>query len=177
MPIDLTDFSREELIKLVRMYAKGWLAMDGCWFLGLEEEKGIDTAIRYDTKAWERFSPIEAKRIMKEFKIPKEGSLASLEKALNLRLYAQVNDQEIERPDDQTLIFRMSGCRVQDARTRDGRADFPCKSVGLVEYSRFASTIDPRIDTECIACPPDPHPKEWWCAWKFHLRNPSKMES
>ncbi|MEA3495043.1 MAG: DUF6125 family protein, partial [Bacteroidota bacterium] len=29
--------------------------------------------------------------------------------------------------------------------------------------------IDPRIKTECIACPPDKHPKEWFCAWKFIL--------
>ncbi|MHA2273824.1 MAG: DUF6125 family protein [Candidatus Hodarchaeales archaeon] len=169
MPIDLASFSREDLIKLVKMYAKGWLAMDGCWFLGIEEEKGLETAMHYDTKAWERFAPIEAKRIMKEFNIPQNGGLDSLEKTLNLRLYAQLNDQMMERPDSHTLIFKMNGCRVQDARTRDGRPDFPCKEIGLVEYSRFASTVDSRITTECIACPPDAHPKEWWCAWKFTL--------
>ncbi len=169
MPIDLSDFTREDLIKLIRMYAKGWLAMDGCWFLGIEEEKDIEIAIHYDTKAWERFSPIEAKRIMREFNIPKDGGLDSLAKALNLRVYAQLNDQSIERPDPSTLIFKMNGCRVQDARTRDGRPDFPCKDVGVVEYSRFASTIDPRIKTECIACPPDSHPPNWWCAWKFTI--------
>ncbi|MHA2369846.1 MAG: DUF6125 family protein [Candidatus Hodarchaeales archaeon] len=153
MPIDLASFSREDLIKLVKMYAKGWLAMDGCWFLGIEEEKGLETAMHYDTKAWERFAPIEAKRIMKEFNIPQNGGLDSLEKTLNLRLYAQLNDQTIERPDSLSLIFKMNGC----------------KEIGLVEYSRFASTVDSRITTECIACPPDAHPKEWWCAWKFTL--------
>ncbi|MGD8555326.1 MAG: DUF6125 family protein, partial [Anaerolineales bacterium] len=55
------------------------------------------------------------------------------------------------------------------ARHRKGLPDFPCKQVGLVEYAGFASTIDPRIQTRCIACPPDPHPDSFWCAWEFTL--------
>jgi hypothetical protein len=63
----------------------------------------------------------------------------------------------------------MNDCRVQAARRRKGLPDFPCKPVGLVEYGNFASSIDPRFLTECIACPPDPHPDQYWCAWKFTL--------
>jgi hypothetical protein len=63
----------------------------------------------------------------------------------------------------------MDRCRVQYARTQKGLPDFPCKSVGIVEYSEFAKTIDPRIKTTCIACPPDSHPKEFYCSWKFEI--------
>jgi hypothetical protein len=71
--------------------------------------------------------------------------------------------------DDHTLRFEMNDCRVQSARKRKGLPDFPCKPVGLVEYAGFASTIDPRIQTRCLACPPDPHPETYWCAWEFTL--------
>lgn len=27
------NLSREELLKLIEVYAKNWLAHDGCWFL------------------------------------------------------------------------------------------------------------------------------------------------
>jgi hypothetical protein len=64
----------------------------------------------------------------------------------------------------------MLDCRVQSARKRKGLADHPCKSVGIVEYTEFAKTIDPRITTRCIACPPDVHPEEFWCAWEFSLQ-------
>jgi len=39
--------------------------------------------------------------------------------------------------------------------------------VGIVEYAEFAKAVDPRIRTRCIACPPDDHPDDLWCAWEF----------
>ncbi|MDY6851062.1 MAG: DUF6125 family protein, partial [Thermodesulfobacteriota bacterium] len=33
----------------------------------------------------------------------------------------------------------------------------------------FAQTMDPRIKTECVSCPPDPHPGDYVCAWRFSL--------
>ena len=64
---------------------------------------------------------------------------------------------------------QMNECRVQSARKRRGLPDYPCKSAGVVEYTHFATGMDPRITTECIGCPPDPHPEEWYCAWRFRL--------
>ena len=58
---------------------------------------------------------------------------------------------------------------VSVGRQRKGLADYPCKSAGMVEYPFFARAIDPRIRTECVGCPPDPHPQGWFCAWKFTL--------
>ena len=91
------------------MYAKNWLAHDGCWFLAAEEKFDLETAIEIDTKSWQRFTRIEAKRIMREFNIPPNAGLDGLEQALQLRLYAQINVQEIERELDK-IIFKMKTC-------------------------------------------------------------------
>jgi len=69
------------------------------------------------------------------------------------------------------VILYMNQCRVQEARKRKGLADYPCKSAGLVEYTYFARGIDARIHTECLGCPPDQHPDEWYCAWRFTLKD------
>ncbi|RLB99966.1 MAG: cytosolic protein, partial [Deltaproteobacteria bacterium] len=90
---------------------------------------------------------------------------------LEFRMYALINKQSAEDIDENCLIFRMNDCRVQAARKRKGLPDYPCKTAGLVEYSRFAETIDSRIRTECLGCPPDEHPDEWFCAWKFTVNN------
>jgi hypothetical protein len=164
----LDELSREELLKLVRLYAKNWLAHDGSWFLSAEETLGMETAIALDTKSWERFSPIEARRIMETFDIPADGGLNALARALRYRLYAAVNQQEPERVDEYTLRFRMLECRVQQARERKGLTPFPCKSVGLVEYTQFACTVDSRIQTSCLHAPPD-STSNGYCEWEFRI--------
>jgi hypothetical protein len=165
----LRGLSQEELIDLLEDAARNWLAHDGLWFLAAEEKFGMETAIQLDRRAWERFTVIEAERIMRRLGLQPGGGTRALKQALQYRLYARLNEQEILDVDEHTLVFRMNDCRVQAARKRKGLPDFPCKPVGLVEYEYFARTIDPRFRTCCIACPPDPHPEEYWCAWEFTI--------
>ncbi len=166
----LRTLSREELLKLIDIHAKSWLAHDGAWFLAAEETCGMDTAIALDTQACALFSSVEAGRIMKAFDIPRNGGLDALEMALRFRLYATVNPQVIERPDENTLVFKMLECRVQNARCRKGLRNFPCKPVGTVEYATFAEAVDSRITTHCLQCPPDnAEGTGYVCAWKFSL--------
>jgi hypothetical protein len=164
------SLSREDLLKLLDVYAKNWLAHDGCWFLAIEETFGTEAAIDMDIRAWERFAQVEASRIKRAFDLPDGGGLQALDRALRLRLYARVNRQEIAWCDENTLVFRMVECRVQQARQRKGLPPFPCKPVGLMEFTRFAETIDPRIQTRCVTCPPDPV-ELTCCEWEYTLKD------
>ncbi len=161
------EMDREELLKTVEMFAKNWLAHDGCWFLAAEERYGMDVAIELDTASWARFAAVEASRIARTFALPERGELEALERALGLRMYAAINEQHVEWSGDRrTLWFFMDTCRVQETRRRKGLPDFPCKSVGIVEFSTFARTIDPRIRTTCLHCPPDASAGKN-CGWEF----------
>jgi hypothetical protein len=161
--------NREELLCALEMFAKNWLAHDGCWFLAAEERFNMETAIELDARSWKRFAAAEARRIMTTFDIPANGGLLALQKALGLRLYAVINSQRTEWSNDrQSLHFFMDVCRVQEARRRKGLPDFPCKSVGTIEFETFAATVDPRIRTACLHCPPDAAPGQY-CGWEFTL--------
>ena len=161
----------ENSLKILEDMAKRWLAHDGLWFQAIEREYGMDAAIKMDTAAWEKFTVLEPERIKKLYNLPENGGIPVLKEALGLRLYAFLNEQEIIDVDENKIIFRMNDCRVQSARKRKSLPDFPCKSVGIVEYSGFAQAIDPRIKCRCIACPPDNHPDEYYCAWEFRIES------
>ncbi|MHA1106868.1 MAG: DUF6125 family protein [Promethearchaeota archaeon] len=167
---DLKELTREELVNYIEDLSKNWLAIDGTWFQVAEREYGLERAIELDVEQWKRFTVIEAKRIMKSFNIPKDGGIPALMKALKYRVYANINIQEIVEISENRCVFRMNNCRVQFARKSRGLPDFPCKPVGVIEYGDFAKTIDPRIETKCICCPPDNHPENYYCAWEFTLK-------
>lgn len=168
--INHDDLSRETLVGMLEDFAKNWLAHDGLWFQAAENKFDMATAIDLDTKTWEKFTVIEAKRIMKRHNIPPDSGLDGLKKALGFRLYAMLNKQEFRNEDDQSFEFYMVDCRVQSARERKNLPLFPCKEVGLVEYKLFAETIDPRIKTEVICCPPDIEAGQGhYCGWRFSI--------
>jgi len=166
-----SDLTKDDLLDYVADAAKLWLAHDGLWFLEVEQKFGIDNAIELDKNAWYQFTVLEAKRIMNRLGLKANGGIPALIEALGFRLYAHINKQSVEiASDGKSCDLTMLECRVQEARNRKGLSDFPCKPVGIVEYSGFASTIDARIKTECLTCPPDEHPKEHYCKWRFRFK-------
>lgn len=165
----LRSLDREALVRIIVDDAKNWLAHDGLWFQAVEAAHGLEAAIDADRAAWERFTVAEARRIMERLGIEPGGGIPALVECLRHRLYARLNAQEAKEVTDRRAVFVMHECRVQTTRKRKGLPDFPCKSVGLVEYAGFAKTVDPRIRARCITCPPDDHAQDMWCAWEFTI--------
>lgn len=169
IPKIINDMPDQSLINLFEELGKNWLANDGIWFQAVENAYGMNDAKRCNDSCWTKFSPFEAWSIKQLLGLSDQPGLEGLKAALKFRMYAFINKQSISEEGPNSFVFQMNDCRVQSARKRKGLADYPCKSAGLVEYSRFAEGIDRRIKTECIGCPPDAHPDEWFCAWRFTL--------
>jgi hypothetical protein len=169
IPAPLLEMAEEKLAAIKEAVAVNWLANDGVWFQAVEFSRGMFDAKRCNDSSWAQFSPFEARSIRQLLKLSDRPGLEGLKKALEYRLYATINKQSIINETEHSFLFRMNECRVQVARKRKGLEDYPCKSGGLIEYSSFAETIDPRIKTECVACPPDPHPDDYYCAWRFAI--------
>ena len=164
----LLYYSKKELISLIEVYSKEWLAMDGVWFQSVEKEFGIDKAMEHNKNIWKQFTVIEAKNIKRWLDLPENSGIDGLEKALKLRIYANINADEIII-ENNVLIYRTLECRVQSARKRKGIRFHPCKDVGIVEYTEFAKIIDERFTCEVISCYPDITDSTCSCSWKFLL--------
>lgn len=169
IPKPLLCLPDETLNVLRENIAANWLANDGIWFQAIESRSGMYEAKHCNDSCWASFSPMEAWSVKRMLNLPEQAGLEGLKQALQFRLYAFINKQSITDETLDSFIFRMNDCRVQNARKRKAMDDYPCKSGGTVEYTSFAKAIDNRIQTQCVACPPDVHPEEWYCAWKFYI--------
>ncbi len=169
LPAALVDLPGDKALALVRALSVNWLAADGIWFRSMEDACGMNDAKRTNDSCWGRFSPFEAWSVKRFLGLPERPGLPGLKRALAFRLYAFVNVWSVTDETPESFTFAMNQCRVQEARKRQGLPDYPCKSAGLVEYPSFARAVDDRIRTDCVGCPPDPHPGEWYCAWRFTL--------
>lgn len=167
---NLSDYSKEELIEIIGMYSKNWLAMDGVWFQSIERELGMDAAIHHDEEAWRRFTVTEARRIKSFLGLEEHPGLEGLRRALSLRFYANINEDRIE-VEGNTLTYTSVDCYVQRARESKGMPFHPCRSVGTIEYSGFAKVIDDRIRCECVSCFPDVTDSTCCCKWRFILED------
>lgn len=158
----------EQMEALLGELGKLWLGLDGVWFQAVESIEGMDGAKRVNDTCWARFAPLEAVRLKTLLQLPENGGLDALEAALKYRFNSRINEVSFIR-EPGSLVLRFDKCRVQAARRRKGLADYPCKSAGVTEYTGFARFIDPRIETACLACPPDPLGEGEYCSWRFSL--------
>jgi hypothetical protein len=164
----LAALSRAQLEALIEIYCKDWLAMDGVWFQQVEQTYGMDAAMACDVAIWTRFTVIEAQKIKKFLELPERSGLEGLERALRLRLYANINREEYIHQGN-TLLYRTMDCRVQNARARKGMEPHPCKAAGIPQYVLFAKEIDERIICEPVSCYPDRIDDTCACSWRFTL--------
>lgn len=74
----LSALGKEDLIRLIEIYSKNWLALDGVWFQSVERKRGMDEAMEHDAEAWRRFTVIEARRIKTFLGLPEHAGLEGL---------------------------------------------------------------------------------------------------
>jgi hypothetical protein len=169
MPSALASKSREDLLLLIADIAKTWLTGDGLWFQAVERQFGMDPAKQVNDSCWSHFAHMEAFKIRKFLGLSRYGGLNALEKALRLRIYSTINAHSVKFDQDGSLLFTMTECRVQSARRKKDMEEYPCKSAGMTEYTEFTKEIDPRINVECVWCPPDRVPDREFCMWRFRM--------
>jgi hypothetical protein len=164
-------------VKLIKLYSKSVITVDGLWFINLEEKYGLDLAIELDIQVWEEYGTIEARRLMTILNIAEGGGIPALVKALNFQIWVPDMDYEFQEITKNKAIFNITDCTPQKLRLRDNREEFACKPVGVGLFKKFAHRIDPRLSMNCLVCPPDEHPDDLWCSWEFSLEDSKSLNT
>lgn len=162
----LSHLSKEKITDYIFMQLRNLWAVDGLYFLGIEKRFGTEAATQIDADVWAVMGKIEARKL-KEFLDIKDTDIPSMMKALQYTTWAlDLEDKEIIFKKDYAVL-RNIRCRVQNTRKEKGFSEFGCKPVRFGFLKAFAREFNPDIVVTCVVCPPDIHPDNLWCEWRF----------
>lgn len=165
----IEDIPKEKLADFIFMHLRNMWAVDGLYFLGIEEQFGTEAATEIDREVWEVMGKIEARKL-KEFFDIKGDDIPSMMKALQYTGWTlDLEDKEIVVEKEKAIV-RNIRCRVQNTRITKGLDEFPCKKVRWDFLKSFAREFNPDIIVDCNVCPPDEHPSDLWCEWEFKIK-------
>jgi hypothetical protein len=133
---DLTDAQKAEYFR------RSYTAVDGLWFMKVEERLGFDEALRLDEAVWKVLPKIQARALKGMMHLPR--GLAGLKPALCARLDLEGFKYEIE-PHSEGFAVIVKRCPWHDLMVKSGRgnlsekvSDLICRVENSVWASEFA---------------------------------------
>jgi len=165
----LEKMPKEKLFDYFFLQIRNIWRVDGLYFLGIEKKFGTEAATEIDAGVWETMAAIEAKSLQRMFKISENPDLATVIGLLRKSSWTLDQPFKTIEASDKRATLSIDKCRTQEARLSKGLREFPCKKVRFGYLRTFAKTLNPKIEVNCLVCPPDEHPKNLWCRWEFAL--------
>jgi hypothetical protein len=143
------DMEALELKKYLKFLLWHYRVVDAFWFIYLTEQFDQQTAEHINERVWDRVSAMAAQKLFPWCIL------------VGYQIHESNNEVTISVP----------SCPTQEARLKRGLGEYDCKEMHRKEFSSFARVVDNRIRVECLFAPPDPHPENMFCKWRFYIES------
>lgn len=137
------ELTREQIAEFFR---RSYTAIDGLWFMKLEERYGFDVALDIDDEVWKIFPKIQA-RTLKGMLKDVSGEEAFLE-CFTAKLAVEGFAFQVERRSPDGLRISISRCPWHEAMIKSGREALSGRIGARIcgtEYSTWAAEFDERL--------------------------------
>ncbi len=166
----LVEMPIEKLLDFFFLQIRNVWRVDGLYFLGIEKKFGTQAATEIDAGVWQILAMIEAKKLRRMFEVGENADISTIMNLLRKSSWALDQPFKTIEISDNRAVLSIDRCRTQEARLKKGLGEFPCRKVRFGYLRNFAKALNPKVDVNCLVCPPGKHPEDLWCKWEFILR-------
>jgi hypothetical protein len=129
--------------QIAEFFHRSYTAVDGLWFMKVEEKYGFDAALDIDDEVWKVLPKIQARLLRSMVNLT--GGLDAFLECFTTKLAVEGFEFKVEKHASDGLMISISRCPWHDFLVRSGREALSGKigaRICSTEYSTWAAEFD-----------------------------------